>query len=111
MIDELLKFFVLFFVVVEPVTLVPVFATLTHGASEAYRRRMSLKAVAVSGLALALFPLGGAWFIRLMGISADALRLGRWRVAVTARQLDQRGARLARIRGDEGNAHLMPPGR
>ena len=33
MIDELLKFFVLLIVVVEPVTLVPVFAGLTEGAS------------------------------------------------------------------------------
>ena len=36
--DELLKFFVLLFVVVEPVTLVPVFAGLTDGASERYKR-------------------------------------------------------------------------
>jgi multiple antibiotic resistance protein len=75
MIDELLKFFVLLFVVVEPVTLVPVFASLTHGASDAYRRKMSLKAVAVSGVVLALFALGGAAFIRLMGISIDAFRI------------------------------------
>jgi multiple antibiotic resistance protein len=73
--DELLKFFVLLFVVVEPVTLVPVFATLTDGASERYRRKMSLKAVAVSGIVLALFALAGAWFIRMMGISIDAFRI------------------------------------
>lgn len=75
MIDELVKFFVLLFVVVEPITLVPVFAGLTEGASDAYRRRMSLKAVAVSGVVLALFALGGAWFIRMMGISIDAFRI------------------------------------
>ena len=45
MIDELLKFFVLFFVVVEPVTLVPLFAAMTEGADETFRRRMALKAV------------------------------------------------------------------
>lgn len=73
--DELLKFFVLLFVVVEPVTLVPVFASLTDGASERYKRKMSLKAVAVSGVVLALFALAGAWFIRMMGISIDAFRI------------------------------------
>lgn len=73
--DELLKFFVLLFVVVEPVTLVPVFASLTDGASERYRRKMSLKAVAVSGVVLALVALAGAWFIRMMGISIDAFRI------------------------------------
>ncbi len=75
MIDELVKFFVLLFVVVEPVTLVPVFATLTQGAGDAYKRRMSFKAVAVSGVVLALFALGGAAFIRMMGISIDAFRI------------------------------------
>ena len=75
MIDELLKFFVLLFVVVEPVTLVPVFAGLTEGAGERYKRRMSLKAVLVSGVVLALFALGGAWFIDMMGISIDAFRI------------------------------------
>jgi multiple antibiotic resistance protein len=73
--DELLKFFVLLFVVVEPVTLVPVFASLTDGASERYKRKMSLKAVGVSGVVLALFALAGAWFIRMMGISIDAFRI------------------------------------
>jgi multiple antibiotic resistance protein len=75
MMDELLKFFVLLFVVVEPVTLVPVFAGLTEGASEAYKRKMSFKAVSVSGIVLALFALGGAWFIHTMGISIDAFRI------------------------------------
>jgi multiple antibiotic resistance protein len=75
MMDELLKFFVLLFVVVEPVTLVPVFAGLTEGASEAYKRKMSFKAVTVSGIVLALFALGGAWFIQTMGISIDAFRI------------------------------------
>jgi len=75
MIDELLKFFVLLFVVVEPVTLVPVFAGLTEGASERYKRKMSLKAVLVSGIVLALFALGGSWFIDMMGISIDAFRI------------------------------------
>jgi len=75
MTDELVKFFVLLFVVVEPITLVPVFAGLTEGASDAYRRRMSFTAVTVSGIVLALFALGGAWFIRMMGITIDAFRI------------------------------------
>lgn len=74
-IDELLKFFVLLFVVVEPVTLVPVFASLTVGASEGYKRKMSLKAVLISGGVLSLFALAGAGFINMMGISIDAFRI------------------------------------
>ena len=75
MIDELLKFFVLFFVIVEPVTLVPVFAGLTEGASQIFRRRMAIKSVAVSGVMLTLFALGGSWFIGIMNISIDAFRI------------------------------------
>lgn len=75
MADELLKFFVLFFVVVEPITLVPLFAAMTEGADEAFRRRTAGKAVCVAGLVLLLFALGGAWFLDVMGISIEAFRI------------------------------------
>ena len=48
MLESFLKFFVVFFLVVEPISLVPVFATLTEGASATYRRRMAVKAVVVA---------------------------------------------------------------
>ena len=75
MIDELLKFLVLFFVVVEPISLVPLFAAVTSGDDEASRRRMALKAVIISGIVLLLFAVGGAWFLHMMGISIDAFRI------------------------------------
>jgi multiple antibiotic resistance protein len=75
MIDELVKFFVLFFVVVEPVTLVPLFAAMTEGEDEAFRRKMALKAVCIAGGVLLLFAVGGAAFLKVMGISIDAFRI------------------------------------
>lgn len=75
MLEQLLKFFVVFFVVVEPLSLIPVFSSLTEGASESYKHKMALKAVLVSGLILLLFSLGGAAFLRLAGISIDAFRI------------------------------------
>ena len=75
MIDELAKFFVLFFVIVEPISLVPLFAALTEGADEAFRRRMAMRSVLVAGVVLALFAVGGAWFLRMMSISIDAFRI------------------------------------
>jgi multiple antibiotic resistance protein len=75
MLEQLLKFFVVFFVVVEPVSLIPLFNGLTDGASRGYKHKMALKAVLVSGLILVLFALGGAGFLGLAGISLDAFRI------------------------------------
>jgi multiple antibiotic resistance protein len=75
MLDQPLKFFVVFFVVVEPVSLIPLFTGLTAGAASAYKRRMALKAASISAIILVLCALGGAAFLRLMGISLEAFRI------------------------------------
>ena len=75
MFEQSLKFFVVFFVVVDPVSLIPLFTGLTAGASSAYKRRMALKAVSISAAILLLFALGGAAFLQLMGISLEAFRI------------------------------------
>jgi multiple antibiotic resistance protein len=75
MLEQLLKFFVVFFVVVEPVSLIPLYSGLTQGANSDYKRRMALKAVVIAALILLLFALGGAVFLRLMGISLEAFRI------------------------------------
>ena len=75
MFEQPLKFLVVFFVVVEPVSLVPLFCGLTSGATVYYRRTMALKAVVVAALILVLFALGGAAFLELMGISLQAFRI------------------------------------
>jgi len=75
MLEQVLKFFVVFFVVVEPVSLIPIFVSLTDGASEAYRRRMALKAVLIAAAILVVFALAGASFLSVMGISLEAFRI------------------------------------
>ncbi|HXW74779.1 MAG TPA: MarC family protein [Steroidobacteraceae bacterium] len=75
MLEQPLKFFVVFFVVVEPVSLIPLFTSLTAGAATAYKRRMALKAICVAAAILLLFSLGGAPFLALMGISLEAFRI------------------------------------
>jgi multiple antibiotic resistance protein len=75
MVEQLLKFFVVFFVVVDPVSLIPLFSGLTVGATPVYRRRMAATAVIISGAILLLFSVGGAAFLRLMGISLEAFRI------------------------------------
>lgn len=75
MLAELVKFFVLFFVVVEPVSIVPMFTALTAGASDSYRRTMAVKAVSISGIILIVFALAGQPFLATMGISVQAFRI------------------------------------
>jgi multiple antibiotic resistance protein len=75
MLEQLLKFFVVFFLVVEPLSLIPLFSGLTDGASDGYKHKMALKSVLVAGVILVMFALGGASFLALAGISIDAFRI------------------------------------
>lgn len=74
--DELLKFFVAFFVVVEPVSLVPAFVALTQGTELRYQKKVACKSVIVSAIICLLFAVAGAAFLRVMGISLDAFKIG-----------------------------------
>jgi multiple antibiotic resistance protein len=76
MLDELVRFFVVLFVVVDPPSMAPLFATMTEGGSPGYRRRMALKSSAIAFAICVAFALGGGWFIGVMGISIDAFRIG-----------------------------------
>ena len=55
MIEAFLKFFVVFFVVVSPISILPEFASLTEGATSAYKKRMAIKATVISALIVVLF--------------------------------------------------------
>ena len=75
MIDQLLKFFVTFLVVVEPIGVIPIFVAMTSGDTETARRRMARKGVLIAGLIFLLFALGGGAFLRTLNISLDAFRI------------------------------------
>ena len=76
MLDELVKFFVVLLVVVEPLSLPPVLAGLTEGAGPAWRRRMAVKAVAISVVVCLVFAATGAALLDLLGISVHAFKVG-----------------------------------
>ena len=46
MLTAIFETFIILFVVIDPIGLAPMFAALTHGDSEAYKRRMALKGTA-----------------------------------------------------------------
>src|SRR5882757_7921543 len=75
MVEQLVKFFVVFFVVVEPISLIPLFAGLTEGATASYKRNMAGKAAAISLGICVLFAIAGAKFLDVMGISLNAFRI------------------------------------
>jgi multiple antibiotic resistance protein len=75
MFEQSLKFLVVFFVVIEPISLIPLFSGLTRGATPQYKRRMALKAVIIAAGILVLFAFVGAGFLELMGISLQAFRI------------------------------------
>jgi multiple antibiotic resistance protein len=74
-IEQLVKFFVVFFVVVDPLSLIPLFAGLTRGASARYKKKMAGKASVIALAICVLFALAGARFLSIMGISLSAFRI------------------------------------
>jgi multiple antibiotic resistance protein len=74
-IEQLVKFFVVFFVVVDPISLIPLFAGLTQGASARYKRKMAGRSVAIALGICVLFSLVGAKFLDIMGISLSSFRI------------------------------------
>ncbi len=75
MTEQLLKTFIIFFVVIEPVSLVPMFGALTRGGEPGYRKKMALKSIAISAGIFIVFALAGDWLLRLLGISVSAFKI------------------------------------
>lgn len=63
------------FVIVDPVSLAPIFLVLTAGMTAAQRRRIALQAVFISFLILTGFTIGGRGLLAVLGISLAAFRI------------------------------------
>jgi multiple antibiotic resistance protein len=75
MTEQLIKTFIIFFVVIEPVSLVPMFGALTRGGEPGYRRKMAWKSVSISAGIFIVFAVAGDWLLRLLGISVSAFKI------------------------------------
>ena len=73
--DQLVPVFVTFLVVIDPIGVAPIFAALTRGGGDRYRRRMALKGTFVATLILLFFAFTGDALLRLLGISLAAFRV------------------------------------
>lgn len=75
MMEQLVKTFVVFFLVIEPVSLVPMFAALTRGGEPGYRRRMAYKSIAISALIFVLFAAAGDYVLKALGVTVNAFKI------------------------------------
>lgn len=76
LLESLIKTFVVFFVVVEPISLVPIFMALTRGGGDAFRRKMAFKGIFLSALIFMIFLVSGDLLLGVLGISLDAFKIG-----------------------------------
>ena len=75
MTEQLVKTFIVFFLVIEPISMVPIFGALTRGGEPGYRRRMAYKSVGISALIFIVFALGGDLVLQALGISVHAFKI------------------------------------
>lgn len=72
--DAFVPALVTFFVVIDPIGIAPIFATLTEGASRRHKTIMAVKATVVAACILFGFAYGGAFLLGAMGITLEAFR-------------------------------------
>lgn len=75
MTDRLISAFVVFFVVLDPVGMVPIFWALTHRGTAVYRRRMAVWGVGLAAGILLVFAFAGTALLELFGIGVPAFRI------------------------------------
>ena len=75
MLEYLIKTFIVFFVVVEPISLVQMFGALTRGADPKFRRKMAVKGVVLSAIIFYGFIVVGDWLLRTLGVSIDSFKI------------------------------------
>ena len=74
MLELFISAFVTFFVVIDPVGIAPIFAVMTEGASNSFKRTMILKATFVGALILLVFAFIGNALLTALGISLLAFK-------------------------------------
>ena len=96
MFDQVLENTILLFVAVDPIALVPIFASLTQGLNKTDVKRIYIQASIVSFFILALFYLFGTSVLDLMGISMSSFKIigGLFLIAIAFQMvLEQRQTR------------------
>jgi|TARA_B100001059_G_C17805667_1_gene568966 multiple antibiotic resistance protein len=96
MFNQLLENTILLFVAVDPIALVPIFASLTQGVNKDDIKKIYIQATLVSFFVLSLFYLFGTALLDIMGISMSSFKIigGLFLVAIAFQMvLEQRQTR------------------
>ena len=75
MYEQIFKTFILFFVVIEPVSMVPLFGAMTRGGEPGYRRKMAIKSVVISAGILIVFALLGDYLLQALRVSVNSFKI------------------------------------
>ncbi|MBB6124569.1 MarC family protein [Sphingobium subterraneum] len=75
MAELFLSAFITLFVVIDPPGCMPIYASITRGASVAQRRAMAIRAVFIAMAILLLFGLFGKQLLHALGIDLDSFRI------------------------------------
>lgn len=75
MMELFLSAFVTMFVVIDPPGCAPIYASLSHGASDLQRRSMALRAVFIATCILLVFALYGKQLLGVLGIDLNSFRI------------------------------------
>ena len=96
MFDQLLENTILLFVAVDPIALVPIFASLTQGLNKNDIKKIYIQATIVSFFVLSLFYVFGTAILDIMGISMSSFKIigGLFLIAIAFQLvLEQRQSR------------------
>ena len=96
MFDQLLENTILLFVAVDPIALVPIFASLTQGLNKNDIKKIYIQATIVSFFVLSLFYVFGTAILDIMGISMSSFKIigGLFLIAIAFQMvLEQRQTR------------------
>ena len=76
MIETFVSIFVVYFVVIDPIGMVPLFVALTGGLSTRAKLRMVIEGPFIAGIVLVFFAIFGAQLLTYLGISLIAFKIG-----------------------------------
>lgn len=106
--DQALTTFVAFFVIIDPIGLVPIFVALTQGMSAADRRRTGMRAVIIGFCLMVFFGFLGEALLGAIGASMSSFRIagGLLMFLIAVDMLfERRSDRREKRAGEEGPRH------